>query len=143
MVNYQKTSRAIIFNEKKDSLISIKRTKYKNGKFIKEYYTFPGGHVEENETFEKTLIREIQEELSTKVNIIKEVAHVLNKEIGKEEKFFLCEKVEGNIHQGNGPEFTNIDYEKYGKFEIVELELKDLEKYNLLPIEIKELVQNF
>lgn len=138
---YVKTSRGIIFNEKKDAIISIKRTKYKEGKVVDIYYTFPGGHVEKGESFKETLVREIKEELDIEINIISEVSHIINDNIKREEKFFLCEKTSGNIHEGNGPEFTNVDYSKYGRFEITEIKLNQIEKYKLLPIEIRDVIK--
>ena len=140
--NYVKTSRAVILNSKKDAVISIKRTKYKDGKEMNIYYTFPGGHVEENETYEETLKREIFEELSVEIEILRQLKLLFNDELKREEKFFLCEIKDGEVKEGNGPEFTNIDYEKYGKYEIVEIKIKDIDKYNLLPFEIKEIVKN-
>ena len=38
-----------------------------------EYYTFPGGSVEENETIESAVLREILEETTLKVELGKEV----------------------------------------------------------------------
>ena len=70
-MNKVKTARAIIETEYKSNkyIITIKRTKYKDGKIVNEYYTLPGGHVEENETYEDAVIREVFEELNIKVSI--------------------------------------------------------------------------
>ena len=137
---YKKASRGIIIKKSNNSLISIKRTKYKNGRVQKIYYTLPGGHVEENETYEETLIREIREEISVDIKINKEVSYIVCDDLKKKEKFFLCEIINGKVKQGNGPEFSNPNIEKYGKYEIVEIKIKDLIKYNLLPIEIKQYI---
>lgn len=143
MESYVKTSRAVILNDKKDGIISIKRTKYKNGKVYATYYTFPGGHVENGEKFEETVVREVHEELGINVKIIKEIKSIINNELNRQEKFFFCENIGGKIHEGDGPEFTNINYEKYGKFEIVEIKISQINKYNLLPIEIKNELKNY
>lgn len=135
-----KTARGIILVD--DKIISIKRTKYKNGKVDSIYYTFPGGHLENNETFEETLVREVDEELGITINIENEYVHIFNEELNREEKFFLCKYVDGEIGTGNGPEFTNIDYEKYGKYDIVLLDKKSLKDYNLLPLEIRDKLIN-
>ena len=74
------------------------------------------------------------------IKIIKEVSFIVSDDLKKKEKFFLCEIINGKVKQGNGPEFSNPNIEKYGKYEIVEIKIKDLIKYNLLPIEIKQYI---
>ena len=134
----QRTARAIIKNPyNEDEIITIKRGKNVDNKYI-EYYTFPGGHVEENETYEETVIRELNEELGIEVKVEKEFSHIYNNDLDREEVFFVCKYINGEIGTGNGPEFVNKDFEKYGSYEIVNLNLNELEKYNLLPAEIKE-----
>ena len=139
----QKTGRAIILKD--NSIIFVKRTKYNEDGSIKTvYYTFPGGHLEGNETFEQATIREVYEELSVNVEIEKEFMELYNKELNRSEKFFLVNINSGIIQNGNGPEFQNVDYKKYGKYEIVSINIKDLEKYNILPIEVKnKIIENF
>ena len=130
-----KTARAIIIIDNK--LVSIKRTKIKpNGTYI--YYTFPGGHVENDETFEETLLREVYEELGIEVEIIEEFESLYNDDLDKYEKFFICNYVSGKIGTGTGEEWQNVDIEKYGKYEIEYIEISNLLKYNLLPEAIKE-----
>ena len=135
-----RTARGIIIINNK--IVSIKRTKYKNGNVDKVYYTFPGGHLENNETYEETLIREIYEELGITVSIENEYMYFLNEDLNRDEKFFICKYISGDIGTGNGPEFTNIDYEKYGRFDIILLDKDNLESYNLLPIEITDKLIN-
>lgn len=139
----QNTGRAIILKD--NSIIFIKRTKYNEDGIIKKiYYTFPGGHLEGNETFEQATIREVYEELSVNVEIEKEFMELYNKELDRSEKFFLVNIISGIIQKGNGPEFQNVDYKKYGKYEIVSINTQDLEKYNILPIEVKnKIIENF
>lgn len=139
---YKKASRGIILSNDNKTLISIKRTKYKNGSIDKIYYTLPGGHVEGNETYEETLIREIKEEISVDIEIIKEVKYIVSDDLKKKEKFYLCKILSGKVEKGNGPEFTNPNLEKYGKYEIVELDIDNLHKYNLLPLDIKDYISN-
>lgn len=135
-----RTARGIIIIN--DKIVSIKRTKYKNGNVDKVYYTFPGGHLENNETYEETLIREIYEELGITVSIENEYMYFFNEDLNRDEKFFICKYISGDIGTGNGPEFTNIDYEKYGRFDIILLDKDNLESYNLLPIEITDKLIN-
>lgn len=133
----ESTSRAIILkeDEKGKYFVSIKRTKYRgDNEYI--YYTFPGGHVEENETFEETLIREVKEELGIEVLVISEFEYLFNKDLNRNEKFYLCEHKSGIIGTGTGPEWTNVDIKKYGKYEIKRIYLNEIKYYNILPKEI-------
>jgi 8-oxo-dGTP pyrophosphatase MutT (NUDIX family) len=136
-----KTGRAIIEIEKnsKKCIISIKRTKIRDGKeYI--YYTLPGGHVENEESFEETTIREVNEELGIDIRIDEEFAHVFNKDLNKDEKFFICTYLKGTIGTGTGPEFTNYNLELYGKYDIEYIEVIKISEYNLLPIYIKNML---
>lgn len=133
----EKTARGILIVKKEKSkyLVSIKRTKYReDGEYV--YYTFPGGHVENYETYEETLIREIEEELGINVKIKSVFEEFYNEDLKRNEKFFICEYVSGTFGTGTGPEFTNIDLKKYGKYEIEYLPIDKIEEYNLLPKEI-------
>lgn len=131
-----KTGRAIILEN--NQIISIKRTKYNDDGSIKRiYYTFPGGHVEGNESYEEAAIREVYEELGLKVEIRKEFMYIHNEELNRDEKFFQVNIKGGKLGTGNGPEFKNVDYKKYGKYEIVKINIKALQEYNLLPMEVK------
>ena len=97
-------ARGIIFINKK--LIAIHRIKEKDGK-CEEYYVFPGGGVEENETMEEAVIREIKEEIGIDVKA-KKYLYKLDTE-NTVEHFFLCEYVNGDVGTGTGPEFTSKD----------------------------------
>lgn len=137
-----KTARAIIKVPGKESIFSIKRMKQINGESL-TYYAFPGGHVEENESFEDAVIREIKEEIGIEIKIEKEALHLYNKDLDRDEKFFICSYLSGIVGTGNGPEFTNIDFKKYGSFEVVEIKINKTAEYNILPTEVKENLQSY
>ncbi len=136
MQNVEKTGRAIILINNK--LVSMKRTKIiDNEEYI--YYTIPGGHVEQGETFEDATVREIEEELGIKIKIKKEALSMYNEDLNRYEKFFICDYVSGEIGSGIGEEWS-WDTNLYGKCEIYYIDLCDLDNYNLLPLEIKEII---
>ena len=111
----------------------LKRSDYQ------EYYTFPGGGLEEGETLEQGTIREIKEEFGIDVKVVKKLYELESQKFNQKEYFFLCEYIGGEFGTGEGPEFSNdpkyIDSGKYLP-EIVKIE--DIKNIPLLPPEIKE-----
>lgn len=65
------SARGIIIDN--DSVYLMFRRRKKDDGSFKEYYVIPGGGVDEGETFEETLYREMREELSVEVNILGKV----------------------------------------------------------------------
>ena len=108
-------------------------------KNIQEYYTFPGGGLEEGETLEEGTIREIKEEFGIEVEVVKKLYELKSEKFNQKEYFFLCKYISGEFGTGEGPEFSNnpkyIDSGKYLP-EIVKKE--DVKNIPLLPPEIKE-----
>ena len=108
-------------------------------KDYQEYYTFPGGHLEEGETLEEGVIREIKEEFGIHVKVVRKLYELENSRVNMKEYFFLCEYVDGEFGTGEGEEFSNNpEYKESGEYipEIVKREkISDLV---LLPLEIKE-----
>lgn len=84
---------AIIINNKK-----IFATQRGYGEF-KDGWEFPGGKIEEGETPEKALIREIKEELDVKINVNKKIDTVEydypNFHLSMD--CFICNILEGNL----------------------------------------------
>ena len=66
--------RAVIFDG--DNIITMFRSKKKDDGTRKEYYVIPGGGVEEGESLEEALIREIKEELGIDIEIVKYLREV-------------------------------------------------------------------
>ena len=64
------------------------------------YWEFPGGKVDNGETFENALKREIKEELSIDVKILKKVSSQKHKDdkINVNVHYFLCEHLDGKIN---------------------------------------------
>ncbi len=120
---------AVIINENK--LLLIKRIKPD-----KEYYVFPGGSVEEDETLQRAMWREIKEELSVDASIGKFLFKIQNGE--REENFFLIDSFIGRLEIG-GPEKERTNTNNQYHIEWVNLgELNQLQ--NLYPVEAKEKV---
>ena len=80
----------------------IKRKDFQN------YYTFPGGGLEEGETLEEGTIREIKEEFGINVKIIRKLYEMNSEKFDQKEYFFLCEYIDGEFGTGTGPEVKNL-----------------------------------
>ena len=102
----------------------IKRKDYQ------EYYTFPGVGLEENETPQEGVIREIEEEFGIKVKVIKKLYEIKSEKFNQLEIFYLCEYISGTFGTGTGPEFSNdpkyIDSGKYLPEIIPQDKIKDI-----------------
>lgn len=143
MSDFPKTARGIIVLNicEKEFIIFIRRRKYQGNKLIKLYYTFPGGHVEVGESYEETLQREIKEELGIEISIEREYLKLFNEDLQREEKFFICKYKSGNIGDAQGEEFSAYN-EKYGFYDLIFIQKSDLDKYNILPSDVKNYILN-
>ena len=122
-----------------DGFVLMHRKNVIRNKEYQEYYTFPGGGLEEGETLEEGVIREVKEEFGINVKVTKKLYELENVKLNMKEYFFLCEYVDGKFGTGEGEEFSNNpEYKDSGEYipEIVKEE--DISKIVLLPLEIKE-----
>lgn len=74
-----------------------------------DYYVFPGGGVDEEETPEQGAIREAMEELGVQVAIKQKAAIIHFAQ--STQIYYLVECVEGEFGTGTGEEFTDADPE--------------------------------
>ena len=117
------TARGIIISNNEVILLFRRKKKKKN---IKEYYAIPGGHLENNETLEECLKREIKEELSIDVEIIDYLGIVEKKK--KIDHIFNCKWIKGNLMLGGEEKEQNNENNYY---EIRRININDLDKINL------------
>ena len=124
--------RAIIIEG--DEVLLMFRRKIKND-VIKEYYAIPGGGVENNETLEECVKREIREEFNIEIDVHEQLGIVEDKNnIGY---IYNCTKISGTSILG-GEELENNKEENY--YEIRKLKISELDNYDILE-ENKELIR--
>lgn len=131
----EKTARAIVWQD--NNIILIHRKKKVEGKII-EYYCTPGGHLEDGETFEEAVRREVKEELGVDVRINSLFLEFENTDINTLEKYYNVKYISGEIGTGKGEEFTSRNFEEYGSYEIAYVPKEKIKNINLLPKELKE-----
>lgn len=118
------SSRAIIIEDSK--LLAMFRRKIKEDGSVKEYYVIPGGGLEENETLEENVIRELKEEFNVDIEVVKF--------LGTEEyddtiaNYFLCKIVNGTPKLG-GEELDRMTPENY--YEIRYIDLNEIDNYDI------------
>lgn len=119
------SSRGIIIEDGK--VYAMFRRRIKDDGTIKEYYVIPGGGINENETLEENVIREMKEEFSVDVKI--------KGYLGKDESdetiahFFSCSIINGTPKLG-GEELERCTEHNY--YEIRKVAIEDLDKVDIL-----------
>ena len=105
---------------KKDNhFLIVKRNRKKH---LGLKWEFPGGKVQENETFEDALIREIKEELNIKINLQDKIAE----EKYKDEKidivlhYFLCTLESGTIELNEHEDLAWVEKKDFDKYNFAE-----------------------
>lgn len=126
-------SRAIIIRNRHIALIKRQRDGH-------VYYVIPGGGMEGGETPEQTAIRESREELGLNVSIERLLARVIYH--GREQYYFYARVTGGHFGTGKGPEMTGKYPPERGTYTPVWIPLHDLERINLFPPSIAQLVAN-
>ena len=112
----------------KDDKILIARKK--EGKSLAGYFEFTGGKMEDGETPEESLIRELMEEMDIKIKVNRYVGESIYDygNLVSSLKGYLAEILEGEI--------TLIDHDKYEG-----VTLSEIDNYKLAPADIP-LVKN-
>ena len=106
---------------------------------IGEYYTFPGGGREGEETLEEGAKREIKEEFGIEVEVVEKLYEMEHPNKLTKEYFFLCKYIGGEFGTGTGPEFSgDPKYAHRGQYLPEIISRKDVEKITLLPYEIRD-----
>lgn len=128
-----KKIRAVAILIKEDEVLLIHR------KNEKEYFVFPGGGVEEGETIEEAVIREMLEETTMEIKINKLLYHHIY-DNDTEQYFYLCDYISGE------PKLDENSEEKVKMLEGKEfydpklIKIKELKNMLVYPLEIRDLL---
>jgi ADP-ribose pyrophosphatase YjhB (NUDIX family) len=100
-----------------------------------EYWVFPGGGVEDGETIEEGLVREVKEETDLDVLSFKKIFDAYNESDGLMQPFFLCET------NNKDPEIIGEEKDKNtitNSYSLVWLDFKKISSVWLVPDEGKK-----
>jgi len=101
------------------------------------YFTFPGGHVDEGETPERTAVRETEEELGLQVTLKQLVANFSWK--GKWQYYYLVEVTGGAFGSGKGDELFDL-LPQHGTYRPMWMPVSELLDQPVKPPQLAELV---
>ena len=126
------TARAIILTEDEKDIYLLYRKKRKGNKVL-TYYAIPGGKIEENETPEQAVIREIKEEFMVDIKLLGYLGE--NPTKNGVDYHYHAKIISGTPRLGGEEKEENNENNYY---EIRKLALKNLsqDKINILPINI-------
>lgn len=100
----------------------------------KQFYVFPGGHLEKGEDVYACVVREAKEELNIDIIPIKPLyIQMIN---GEKQLYILCKKIKGELSVTNAEEYVAAD--KKGHYIPTTLELNDKKCNDIKPVEIFE-----
>lgn len=114
----------ILIEDNKLALIE----RHKQGR---HYFAFPGGGVDEGETDQEAAIREAEEELGIRVEILHKAVeiHRLNK---RDQIYFLVRQSGGEFGTGTGEEYGNPD-PRHGTYHPMWMPMEEVLVKNVVP----------
>jgi ADP-ribose pyrophosphatase YjhB (NUDIX family) len=126
MTNSPSKLRARALIQDKNKILLMQRKRVEDGDI---YYVLPGGSIEGGESEESAVMREIKEETSLSVKLIKKLTTFIDKD-GTNHHVFLCEYISGEPSLSlDSPELTK----ESGSHSYVPL-WKEINKLKDLPI---------
>jgi len=125
--------RAVAVLIKGDEVLLIHR------KNEKEYFVFPGGGVEDGETVEQAVIREMQEETTIDVKINKLLYHHIYDD-GCEQFFYLCDYIKGEpkLSEDSEEKITMLEGKDF--YEPLWVKINKLSTMLIYPLEVRDLL---
>lgn len=131
----RKTARAVIIDDGK--LLVFFRRKVRNDKEF-TYYAIPGGHVEENEGCEDTVVRELKEEMNLDIEIIEYLGKLV---VDNQEEHYYFAKIVGGELRFGGEELERNNDSNY--YEIRWLSLDELDDSGIRVIDLIKKVLDY
>lgn len=102
-----------------------------------EYYVFPGGGVEHDETVEEAVLREVTEETTVQVKLDKLLYHhhYIN---DSDQYFYLCTYISGKPELGDANEKESMKNNTNDYYEPMWVPLEKIGELVLYPLELRD-----
>lgn len=109
----------------------------------KEFWVFPGGGKEEDESVEEAVVREVYEEATIKCTIVKLLYIHIYSDLGHKKYYYLCKYESGTPKLGGFNEKETMEKGEQ-TYKPMWISLVDLPKMLLYPLEIRDwLIQDY
>jgi 8-oxo-dGTP pyrophosphatase MutT (NUDIX family) len=106
----------------------------------KTYYVFPGGGIEDDETPEEAVQREVREELGLEIRVERLLAKVTYSRGGTRQYYFLGSVTGGTFGTGEGPEMRGLYPAIHGTYTPIWMQLAEMGEHIIYPQEVARLV---
>jgi mutator protein MutT len=124
-------SAAIIIQENQIALI-------KRNRGGQTYFVFPGGGVEDGETPEEAVVREIREELGLEIQVDRPIVEIIYRL--RKQYFYLVKILGGTFGTGIGPEMIGEYPADRGTYQAVWMPIPEMKKNIIYPTQIVDMV---
>ena len=114
------SSRGVIVEE--GSIYTMFRRKKKDDGSVKEYYVIPGGGLEENETLEENVVRELKEEFGVDTRVL---GYVGKRETDDTEEYYFACEITSGVPALGGEELERCTENNY--YEVRKVSLDDID----------------
>ena len=104
----------------------------------RHYFAFPGGGVDQGETDEQAAVREAEEELGIRVEIVQKAATIL-REGKRDQVYFVVNWMSGDFGTGTGEEYGEYN-PNFGTYHPLWMPMDEVLQKNVLPRELAEFV---
>ena len=106
----------------------------------REYFVTPGGGVEDSESLEDALKREVHEEVGIMVEVQEQLLDITKQVDDRESRqvLFVCKHLDGEIGTGTDASMLNLNPSDFS--EVVLVSYQTAQKINIVPIEVKEVI---
>jgi ADP-ribose pyrophosphatase YjhB (NUDIX family) len=108
-----------------------------------KYFSIPGGRIEQGESLEQTVVRELLEETSINVQVIKFLGVFEHVDEAKQQNLFLCKYISGEPKLGDAVEMANMKSDPTNYYKPQWVDLAEVENWKIRPDPCEKFLKEF